>query len=83
MARVERPPDGAEAALTPGQVRRALSESRAARSLGVTQGAVSQHLSVLRDAGLVSTHRDGRVLLHMRTGRAGLLLTSKEDADII
>jgi biotin operon repressor len=31
-----------------------------ADALGVTAGAVSQHLTVLREAGLVATHRDGR-----------------------
>ncbi len=30
------------------------------RGSGVTQGAVSQHLKVLRDAGLVTVRRDGR-----------------------
>lgn len=42
--------------------------------LGVTAGAVSQHLGVLRGAGLVATRRDGRVLLHLRTERAEALL---------
>jgi DNA-binding transcriptional ArsR family regulator len=45
-----------------------------ARRLGVTPGAVSQHLRVLRDAGLVRTARDGRTALHLRTGRADVLL---------
>jgi hypothetical protein len=38
-----------------------------ARRLGVTPGAVSQHLSVLREAGLVSRARVGRVVLYART----------------
>jgi hypothetical protein len=42
--------------------------------LGVTAGAVSQHLGVLRGAGLVATRRDGRVVLHLRTERADALL---------
>ena len=42
--------------------------------LGVTAGAVSQHLGVLRGAGLVATRRDGRVVLHLRTERAEALL---------
>jgi DNA-binding transcriptional ArsR family regulator len=38
-----------------------------ARVLEVTAGAVSQHLTVLRDAGLVATHRDGRHVIAQRT----------------
>lgn len=45
-----------------------------ARRLGVTPGAVSQHLRVLRNAGLVRTQRDGRTALHARTARAEALL---------
>jgi hypothetical protein len=45
-----------------------------AERLDVTPGAVSQHLSVLRAAGLVASHRDGRTLLHMRTDRADALV---------
>jgi DNA-binding transcriptional ArsR family regulator len=42
--------------------------------LDVTAGAVSQHLGVLRAAGLVASRRDGRTLLHLRTERADALL---------
>ena len=35
-----------------------------AASLPVTQPAVSQHLAVLRDAGLVSSRRDGRRVVY-------------------
>jgi len=45
-----------------------------ATRLAVTPGAVSQHLGVLRDAGLVATRRDGRAVLHLRTDRADALL---------
>ena len=45
-----------------------------AERLDVTSGAVSQHLSVLRAAGLVASHRDGRALLHLRTARGDALL---------
>jgi hypothetical protein len=45
-----------------------------AARLGVTSGAISQHLGVLRGAGLVVTRRDGRTLLHLRTPRADTLL---------
>jgi DNA-binding transcriptional ArsR family regulator len=45
-----------------------------ARRLGVTPGAVSQHLSVLRRAGLVRTQKAGRSAVHLRTPRADVLL---------
>jgi hypothetical protein len=45
-----------------------------AQRLGVTAGAVSQHLGVLRAAGLVASRRDGRTLLHLRTQRGDALV---------
>jgi DNA-binding transcriptional ArsR family regulator len=45
-----------------------------AERLDVTPGAVSQHLGVLRAAGLVASRRDGRTLLHLRTERGDALL---------
>jgi DNA-binding transcriptional ArsR family regulator len=33
----------------------------------VTPSAISQHIAILRDAGLVATHRDGRYLIAQRT----------------
>jgi hypothetical protein len=38
-----------------------------ARSLGVSAGGVSQHLGILRAAGLVHGHRVGRVVLYLRS----------------
>ena len=38
-----------------------------ARAVEVTPSAVSQHIAVLRDAGLVATHRNGRHLIAQRT----------------
>jgi hypothetical protein len=38
-----------------------------ARALEVTPSAVSQHIAVLRDAGLIATHRDGRHVVAQRT----------------
>jgi DNA-binding transcriptional ArsR family regulator len=38
-----------------------------ARLLELTPGAVSQHLAALREAGLVSGQRDGRLVLYVRT----------------
>ncbi|SCL33092.1 Helix-turn-helix domain-containing protein [Micromonospora rhizosphaerae] len=45
-----------------------------ARRRGVTAGTVSHHLTALRDAGLVGTHRVGRLLLYARTSSAEALI---------
>jgi hypothetical protein len=45
-----------------------------AARLDVTPGAVSQHLGVLRAAGLVASHRDGRTVMHLRTERGDALV---------
>jgi len=44
-----------------------LSTTELARSLGLSAASVSQHLAVLRAAGLVNGHRVGRVVLYMRS----------------
>jgi DNA-binding transcriptional ArsR family regulator len=36
----------------------------AEHDVGLTRQAISQHLAVLEDAGLVRTHRDGRYKFH-------------------
>ncbi|EPH41179.1 DUF5937 family protein [Streptomyces aurantiacus] len=46
------------------------STTELARRSGLTPGGVSQHLTALRTAGLVSAHRAGRQVLYART-RAG------------
>ncbi|CAM5300287.1 transcriptional regulator [Streptomyces avidinii] len=51
-----------------------LTTSALASRLGVTPSAVSQHLGALRSTGLVSTRRQGRGALHLRTERANALL---------
>jgi hypothetical protein len=38
-----------------------------ARRTGMSAGGVSQHLTALRDAGLVSAHRTGRYVLYVRS----------------
>lgn len=38
-----------------------------ARSLELTAGAVSQHVTILRNAGLLTSHRTGRVVRHLRS----------------
>ncbi len=45
-----------------------------AAELEVTPGAVSQHLRVLRNAGLVRTQRNGRAAVHLRTERGDALV---------
>jgi DNA-binding transcriptional ArsR family regulator len=47
-----------------------------ARQLQVTAGAVSQHLSVLRDAGTVTCSRTGRQVLYRRTRTGDTLAAS-------
>ncbi|MET8582343.1 DUF5937 family protein [Streptomyces collinus] len=51
-----------------------LTTGALAGRLGITASAVSQHLSALRGAGLVSTRRTGRTALHLRTERANHLM---------
>ncbi|WP_405430951.1 helix-turn-helix domain-containing protein [Micromonospora sp. NBC_00617] len=51
-----------------------VSTTELARRLGVTPGAVSQHLGVLLRAGLLSRARAGRVVLYVRTDLAEQLL---------
>ena len=77
------PPPGALAALlgpTRAAVLAGLEEpaapSELAARLGVTPGAVSQHLGVLRDARLVTGHRVGRHVRYARTA-LGDALTSR------
>jgi DNA-binding transcriptional ArsR family regulator len=52
------------------------STSELASRTGMTAGGVSQHLAVLRAAGLVVTHRRGRAVLNTRTTLADALLSA-------
>jgi hypothetical protein len=52
------------------------STTELARRTGLTPGGVSQHLTTLRAAGLVVTHRQGRALLNARTAVADALLAA-------
>ncbi|GAA0540409.1 DUF5937 family protein [Paractinoplanes ferrugineus] len=54
----------------------ALSTTELANRTGLTPGGVSQHLTTLRAAGLVVTHRQGRALLNTRTEVAEALLAA-------
>jgi DNA-binding transcriptional ArsR family regulator len=48
-----------------------------ARRLQVTAGAVSQHLSVFRDTGMVTRSRVGRQVLYRRTRTGDTLAASR------
>ncbi|MFJ6070835.1 ArsR/SmtB family transcription factor [Streptomyces sp. NPDC093065] len=45
-----------------------------AHRTGLSPAAVSQYLTALRNAGLVSAHRSGRSVLYARTAAAETLL---------
>jgi DNA-binding transcriptional ArsR family regulator len=51
-----------------------LATTELARRFGLSAGAVSQRLAVLRAAGLASKHRDGKRVLHAQTNMAEVLL---------
>ena len=48
-----------------------------ARRLGLTQGAVSQHLRILRDAGFVTAERDG-YYVHYKVDESALALWRRQ-----
>ena len=50
------------------------STTELARALDLAPGSVSQHLSVLRDAGLVHGHRVGRSVLYVRSEKGESLV---------
>jgi DNA-binding transcriptional ArsR family regulator len=51
------------------------STTELARLSGLTPGGVSQHLSALRDAGLLTSRREGRAVLYVRTPVADALVS--------
>ncbi|MFE2289144.1 DUF5937 family protein [Streptomyces sp. NPDC059443] len=51
------------------------STTQLARHSGLSAAGVSQHLVALRNAGLVTAHRNGRSVLYARTAIADALLT--------
>jgi biotin operon repressor len=53
-----------------------VSTTELARRTGMSPAGVSQHLTALRAAGLVVTHRQGRMLLSARTTLAEALLSA-------
>jgi DNA-binding transcriptional ArsR family regulator len=48
--------------------------SQLAVQIGLSPAAVSQHLKVLKETGLVTARRRGRMVLYQRTGAATTLL---------
>ncbi|MFI5889079.1 DUF5937 family protein [Actinoplanes sp. NPDC051513] len=80
--RSSREPDALTALLGRGRARllaelaTPLSTTELSRRTGLTPGGVSQHLTTLRAAGLVVTHRQGRSLLNTRTAVADALLSA-------
>ncbi|HEY1833491.1 MAG TPA: DUF5937 family protein [Solirubrobacteraceae bacterium] len=52
------------------------STTELAGALGITSGGVSQHLSVLHDAGLVSRRRVSRFVLYLRSPEGDALVAS-------
>ncbi|MYQ97706.1 ArsR family transcriptional regulator [Streptomyces sp. SID6137] len=56
------------------------STTQLAHRTGLSPAAVSQYLTALRDAGLVSAHRAGRSVLYARTAAAETLLEAATNA---
>lgn len=53
-----------------------MSTTHLAHQLGVTAPTLSVHLSILRNAGVVTSRRDGRTVLYYRTSLGHQLLTA-------
>jgi DNA-binding transcriptional ArsR family regulator len=85
--RSSRTPDALGAVIGRGRARllaelgAPLSTTELARRTGISAGGVSQHLSALRAAGLIVTHRQGRAVLNSRTPVADALLTAAGQGD--
>jgi DNA-binding transcriptional ArsR family regulator len=58
------------------------STTELARLAGLTPGGASQHLTALRDAGLLTSRREGRSVLYLRTPVADALLAPGGDAKV-
>ncbi|MFI5694803.1 DUF5937 family protein [Kribbella sp. NPDC051586] len=63
------------------QVRRPRSTTELARALGQSPGLVSNHLSVLRRSGMVTSWRSGREVLYLRSQLGTDLLGASEADD--
>ncbi|MCC9309512.1 helix-turn-helix domain-containing protein [Kitasatospora sp. RB6PN24] len=71
---------GRSRALLLAELHAPASTTDLARRTGITPGGVSQHLTTLRAAGLVTAHRVGRFVLYARTGAAEALLAAAAGA---
>jgi len=58
-----------------------LNTSGLARSLSLSAATISAHTTALRTAGLITTTRDGKALVHRRTALANLLLGTPHHPD--
>lgn len=58
-----------------------LNTSTLARQLGLSAATVSAHTTALRAAGLITSTRDGKAVLHQRTALANLLLGTPHRPD--
>ncbi|WP_031166958.1 ArsR/SmtB family transcription factor [Streptosporangium roseum] len=67
---------GRSRALLLAELETPASTTQLARRAGLSAAGVSQHLTALRDAGLVTAHRAGRSVLYARTTVADSLLTA-------
>ncbi|MDH6140296.1 MULTISPECIES: ArsR/SmtB family transcription factor [Kitasatospora] len=71
---------GRSRALLLAELHAPASTTDLARRTGITPGGVSQQLTTLRAAGLVTAHRVGRFVLYARTSAAEALLTAATGA---
>lgn len=60
------------------EVKQPASTTDLARRTGMSPGGVSQHLSVLRAAGLVTAHRQGKTVFNVQTNVAAALLSTND-----
>jgi DNA-binding transcriptional ArsR family regulator len=58
-----------------------MSTTQIAKQLDQTPGSVSQHLMVLRSAGLVRSWRSGRSVLYRQTALAASMIAAQEQAE--
>ncbi len=55
-----------------------LSTTQFARELGQSPASVNEHLSVLRDSGLVTSRRSGRSVLYRQTPLAEYVVNAQD-----
>ncbi|HEX3778619.1 MAG TPA: DUF5937 family protein, partial [Pseudonocardiaceae bacterium] len=55
--------------------------TRLAKRVGVSAASASEHAAVLRDAGMITTTRQGRCVIHSATPTATTFLTGRQSED--